>query len=152
MIIPLTYNDPAEHFVIDYTRVRENTPGSMWPTTRAIATRMSDTGMFPLPMFLNSLTDDEVGVLMECFDEYVSPGISPERHEEIGTNLMCMTLMLVQGEGLTVTSTEEADGMCRYLVTIVAYESLKRAGLVKINYENVTFGSDREDATIVEKI
>jgi hypothetical protein len=148
----LTYNDPAAHFVIDYARVSANVEKTMWPITRAVATRMMETGLYPVSQFLQQLPGDDLAFLMDCFDEYVTPDIDPARHEEIGTNLMCMALMLVQGEGLVVSTIAEADSMCRYLVTIVACERLKRDGKVKMIYENVTFGSDADDLPIVEKL
>ena len=68
-------------------------------------------------------------------------------------NLMMMAEILATGEGCDVSSTvEEFKDRLEQLIIYLNFESLKRKGLVKIHYENLSFGDDMADKIVVERI
>jgi hypothetical protein len=66
--------------------------------------------------------------------------------------LIIMTEMLAQAEGIPSMSMEEMNTRVNQFLIFITMESLKRKGLIRIFYENMSFGDDYLDKMIAEKL
>lgn len=110
--------------------------------TRMLAADIMSNPYMSVGDFMCKLSDEELRTLVEI-TEY-------EEHERLDEVLL-ISEMLAAAEGLegaTVnTSHERINQFCIFLVL----ESMKRKGLVKLHYENMSFGDDFKDKIIAEK-
>jgi hypothetical protein len=116
----------------------------LMPVTRTLALDLSESGYMSVGDFLKSLSDYDVENLLK---------ISEDEDSEQFSEIALIAEMLASGEGLTAfkdidTFSQRIDQLCAFL----AIESLARKGLVKIYYENVSFGEEMGDKIIVEKL
>jgi hypothetical protein len=116
----------------------------LMPVTRTLAVDLSESGYMSVGDFLKSLSDYDVENLLK---------ISGDEDSEQFSEIALMAEMLAAGEGLTAfkdidTFSQRIDQFCAFL----AIESLARKGLVKIYYENVSFGEEMGNKIIVEKL
>lgn len=116
----------------------------LMPVTRTLAVDLSESGYMSVGDFLKSLSDYDVENLLK---------ISGDENSEQFSEIALMAEMLAAGEGLTAfkdidTFSQRIDQFCAFL----AIESLARKGLVKIYYENVSFGEEMGNKIIVEKL
>jgi len=89
------------------------------------------------------LSDDSLEQLNEICDDENHPNF-----EEI----ILISEMLAAAEGTNIGGTPEVHQRLHLFITWMAIESLKRKGLVKVYYENISFGDDMGEKIIVEKI
>lgn len=110
--------------------------------TRMLAVDMMKNPYITPADFIKSLSDEELQNLIEISDD--------EEHPRID-EVMLISEMLATGEGLEPANldiaTERVNQFCVFLVL----ESLFRKGLVKLKYENMSFGEDYKDKIIAEK-
>jgi hypothetical protein len=66
--------------------------------------------------------------------------------------MILISEMLSAAEGTNMGGTPEVHQRLNMFITWLIFESLKRKGLVKIYYENISFGEDMGDKIVVEKI
>ena len=99
-----------------------------------------------LGKFFKKLSDENLEVLMEIIDEGDSE--FNERMEDI----VLMTEMLSRAEGVPTESVEEITENVNYFGACVTCVSLARKGLVRVYYENMSFGTDNGEKVIVERI
>jgi hypothetical protein len=111
--------------------------------TRMLAIDMMKNPYITPADFLKSLSDEELQTLME-----ISDNEDHERMEEV----MLMSEMLAIGEGLESANLEVAVERTNQLCILFVLESLARKQLIKIKYENMSFGDDYKDAIIAEKL
>lgn len=114
------------------------------PLTRTLAMDLSESGYMRPGDFLRAMADSDVDALLDIADNEGNP-----RLEEI----LLIAEMLATGEGLEQSKdaeqvTERINSFCGFL----AIEGLRRKGLVKVYYENISFGEDFGDKIIVEKL
>lgn len=110
--------------------------------TRMLAVDMMKNPYITPSDFLKSLSNEELQTLMEISDD--------DEHERMD-EIMLIAEMLATGEGLEAATlniaTERVNQFCIFLVL----ESLSRKNLVKLHYENMSFGEDYKDKIIAEK-
>lgn len=66
--------------------------------------------------------------------------------------LLLICEMLSQAEGVDERNIAAATERMNMLIILLTCESLARKGLVKVNYNNMSFGADMKDKVVVEKI
>ena len=96
--------------------------------------------------WIRNVSDSDLQTLIE--------GSEPDDNDEYKLeDLMLIVMMLRQAEGLPPINTDEGfrEG-CGHLVSMLVVESLARKGLVKVFYENMSFGEDMGDKIIVERL
>jgi hypothetical protein len=93
--------------------------------------------------FIKSLNDN---VLVELNE------ISENENHPHFEELILLTEMLAAAEGTNLGGTPKVHQRLNMFMTWLIFESLKRKGLVKIHYENLSFGDDMADKIVVEKI
>jgi len=129
-------------FTIKYANVIKQK--DFLPLTRTLAMDLSETGYMRPGDFLKSLTDGDVSALLTIADNDENP-----RLEEI----LLIAEMLATGEGLE--QSKNADEITLRMNTFcgfLAIEGLKRKGIVKVYYDNMSFGEDFGNKIIVEKL
>ena len=126
-------------YTVDLPKVVEST--EMLAVTRLLASTLMVNPYINVGEYISKLSDADLGALNEMVDN--------SKWEDI----IVMAEMLATGEGLPSSETTEMfqdrmSGLCSFLVI----ESLKRKGLVKVHYENMSFGEDMGDKIVVERI
>lgn len=128
------------HFNVNFAAVLAQK--DFMSVTRMLAADIMSTPYMSIGDFICKLSDEELQSLLEISDDEEHP-----RLEEI----VLISEMLAAAEGLEAstfdTSHERVNQFCVFLVL----ESLKRKDLVKLRYENMSFGEDYKDKIIAEK-
>ena len=141
-------NDIEEHFgdggtfSINYELVMKQK--DFQPSTRLLALDISNNGYYNVGDYFKSINDSDLQKLLNICEDSESPEFS---------EILLISELLATGEGLAPAEslqcyTDRTNQMILYL----AMESLARKGLVRIFYENLSFGEDMHDKLIVEKI
>ncbi len=116
------------------------------PVTRSVAKMLMRNPYTSLGRFFKKLSNENLEILMEIIDEGDSE--FNERMEDI----VLMTEMLSRAEGVPSESIEEITENVNYFGACVTCVSLARKGLVRVYYENMSFGTDNGEKTLVERI
>ena len=116
------------------------------PVTKSVAKMLMRNPYTSLGKFFKKLSDENLEVLMEIVEEGDSE--SNEGMEDI----VLMTEMLSRAEGVPSGSIEEITENVNYFGVCVTCVSLARKGLVRVYYDNMSFGKDYGDKVIVERI
>lgn len=112
---------------------------------KLLATKLKENPYTTVGDFLQSLSDSDVDSLLTKIDG--------DETEKNYSDVILISEMLATAEGLD--SSKDFDAIMErtnYMVGFLTIESLRRKGLAKIHYENMSFGSDFGDKIIVEKI
>jgi phosphoribosyl-ATP pyrophosphohydrolase len=116
------------------------------PVTKSVAKMLMRNPYTSLGKFFKKLSNENLEILMEIIDEGDSE--FNERMEDI----VLMTEMLSRAEGVPSQSVEEITENVNYFGACITCVSLARKGLVRVYYDNMSFGTDNGDKMIVEKI
>ena len=116
------------------------------PVTKSVAKMLMRNPYTSLGKFFKKLSDENLEILMEIIDEGDSE--FNERMEDI----VLMTEMLSRAEGVPSQSVDEITENVNYFGACITCVSLARKGLVRVYYDNMSFGADNGDKMIVEKI
>ena len=134
--------DEGGTFSIDYQQVMRTK--DFQPSTRILAMDIADNGYCIVGDFFNTIKDDDLQKLLN---------ISEDTESDAFSEIVLLAELLATGEGLdSFTSMEECAERTNQLIMFLACESLARKGLVRIFYENMSFGADAGDKMVVEKI
>ena len=134
------FDDDGE-FSINYGKVLHEE--SFLPVTRLLAADLMKNQYMPIGDFIKSLSDNSLEQLNEICEDENHPNF-----EEI----ILISEMLAAAEGTNIGGTPEVHQRLNLFITWMVIESLKRKGLVKVYYENISFGDDMGEKIIVEKI
>ena len=116
------------------------------PVTKSVAKMLMRNPYTSLGKFFTKLSDENLEVLMEIVEEGNS-----EFNDGI-EDIVLMTEMLSRAEGVPSGSIEEITENVNYFGMCVTCVSLARKGLVRVYYDNMSFGKDQGDKVIVERI
>lgn len=116
------------------------------PVTKSVAKMLMRNPYTSLGRFFKKLSNENLEILMEIIDEGDSE--FNERMEDI----VLMTEMLSRAEGVPSQSVEEITENVNYFGACITCVALARKGLVRVYYDNMSFGTDNGDKIIVEKI
>ena len=109
--------------------------------TKLLAAKLMVQPYMSIGEFLNSLSDDDVAILLDMVEE-----------EEL-ENILLITEMLAGSEGLGGSKdVEESTIKINAMANFIVLESLARKGLIKLHRENLSFGEDMQDKLIAERI
>ena len=114
--------------------------------TKSVAKMLMRNPYTSLGRFFKKLSNENLEILMEIIDEGDSE--FNERMEDI----VLMTEMLSRAEGVPSQSVDEITENVNYFGACITCVSLARKGLVRVYYDNMSFGTDNGDKIIVEKI
>lgn len=133
--------DEEGEFSINYQKVLHE--DTFLPVTRLLAADLIKSQYMSIGDFIKSLNDN---VLVELND------ISADENHPHFEEMILLTEMLAAAEGTNFGGVREVHQRLNMFITWLIFESLKRKGLVKIHYENLSFGEDMADKIVVEKI
>jgi hypothetical protein len=135
------FDDDEGEFSINYEKVLHQE--TFLPVTRLLAADLIKSQYMPIGDFIKSLNDN---VLEEL--NVISADENHPNFEE----MILISEMLAAAEGTNFGGTPEVHQRLNMFMTWLIFESLKRKGLVKLYYENISFGEDMGDKIVVEKI
>lgn len=122
---------------------------TMLSVTRLLAADLQTNPYLTVGQFLQGLSDGDLETLTEvCEDE-------ENRHFP---ELIIISSLLVQAEGIVEEAIEDDEFVEQLrhrigaLIGFLAIESLHRRGMVKVYYENMSFGEDMGGKVIVERL
>lgn len=127
-------------FSINYERILEQK--SMLPITKLLVVELQKNPYMLPGDFFRDIPDSTLNELQAVAED------NDSAHFE---ELILMTEMLTQAEGLSSMSFEEMNRRTNQFIMYLTLESLKRKGLVKIHYENMSFGDEYGDKMIAER-
>ena len=116
------------------------------PVTKSVAKMLMRNPYTSLGRFFKKLSNENLEILMEIIDEGDSE--FNDRMEDI----VLMTEMLSRAEGVPSQSVDEITENVNYFGACITCVSLARKGLVRVYYENMSFGTDSGEKIIVERI
>ena len=116
------------------------------PITKSVAKMLMRNPYTSLGKFFKKLSDENLEILMEIIDEGDS-----EFNDGL-EDVVLMTEMLSRAEGVPSQSVEDITENVNYFGACVTCVSLARKGLVRVYYDNMSFGTDSGDKIIVERI
>jgi len=119
---------------------------NLLPITKSIAKMLIRNPYLTLGKFFKKLSDENLQTLLEIIDEGDS-----EFNDGI-EDIVLMTEMLSRAEGVPSQSIEDVTENVNYFGACVTCVSLARKGLVRVYYENMSFGTDLGDQVLVEKL
>ena len=128
-------------YTINYEKILEQK--SMLPITKLLVVEIQKNPYMTPGDFFKDLPDSTLHELQTVADDDAS-----EHFEE----LILMAEMLTQAEGLASMSFEEMNLRVKQFIMFLTLESLKRKGLIKLHYHNMSFGPEYGDKMIAEKI
>ena len=114
--------------------------------TKSVAKMLMRNPYTSLGRFFKKLSNENLEILMEIIDEGDSE--FNERMEDI----VLMTEMLSRAEGVPSQSVDEITENVNYFGACITCVSLARKGLVRVYYDNMSFGRDQGEKILVEKI
>ena len=136
--------DVGDGFVVNCAEVVKSKESLA--VTRLLAADLLAKPYIAVGDWIQSVSDSDLSVLVD--------GAEPDENDEYKLeDLMLILMMLRQAEGLPPIKEDEGfrEG-CGQLVTFLVMESLARKKLVRIFYENMSFGDDMGDKVIVERL
>jgi hypothetical protein len=111
--------------------------------TRSIAKYLMTVPYISVGEFLQNISDTDL-------DELVN--VANRDDDDAVSELMMLAEMLSRAEGVFTETPEEYGENVGFIRMLLASVSLARKGLVKVNYENISFSRDMLSKVIVEKI
>ena len=129
-------------YVINYQRICEHP--DCHPVVKGLARSLLKNPYMLVKDFFTTLSDDEVQSLME---------LAEDRQNTWGlSNLILISEMLARAEGLEPEDDEESSKNAGSLIVWITCVSLERKGLVRVFYENMSFGQEFDHQKLVEKL
>ena len=116
------------------------------PVTKSVAKMLMRNPYTSLGKFFKKLSDENLQTLMEIIDE------GDSEFNDGMEDVVLMTEMLSRAEGVPSQSIEDITENVNYFGACVTCVSLARKGLVRVYYDNMSFGKDQGDKVIVERI
>ena len=116
------------------------------PVTKSVAKMLMRNPYTSLGKFFRKLSDENLQVLSEIIEE------GDSEFNEGMEDIVLMTEMLSRAEGVPSQSIEDITENVNYFGACVTCVSLERKGLVRVFYENMSFGKELGEQTLVEKL
>ena len=116
------------------------------PITKSVAKMLMRNPYTSLGKFFKTISDDNLLELSEIIEEGDS-----EFNDGI-EDVVLMTEMLSRAEGVPSQCIDDITENVNYFGACVTCVSLARKGLVRVYYDNMSFGRDQGDKVLVERL
>ena len=116
------------------------------PVTKSVAKMLMRNPYISLGRFFEKLSDENLQALMEIIEE------GDSEFNDGMEDIVLMTEMLSRAEGVPSQCIEDITENVNYFGACVTCVSLARKGLVRVYYDNMSFGTDQGDKVLVEKL
>ena len=142
----MEFEDTGEsQYTIEFAKVAED--NKLLGTTRLLAMDISKNGYINIGEFFEKMNDSDL-------QKYLN--MAEDLDDEAAAEVVLLSEMLAVGEGLENSLDEKHPEYMQQrvsqLIMYLACESLARKGLVKLYRQNMSFGEDMMNKTIVEKL
>lgn len=119
---------------------------NMLSITRALARDLIDHPYLSVGDFFKHLPTEDVQTLVDI----IEAGEDHPHFEEL--LLISQMLYTAEGLGVSIGTLQEATNRVNALIGFTIVVSLERKGMVRVFYENMSFGDEVKDRIIVERI
>jgi len=116
------------------------------PVTKSVAKMLMRNPYISLGKFFKKLSDENLQVLSEIIEE------GDSEFNDGMEDIILMTEMLSRAEGVPSQCIEDITENVNYFGACVTCVSLARKGLVRVYYENMSFGTDQGEKVLVERL
>jgi hypothetical protein len=116
------------------------------PVTKSVAKMLMRNPYISLGRFFKKLSDENLQVLSEIIEE------GDSEFNDGMEDIVLMTEMLSRAEGVPSECIDDITENVNYFGACVTCVSLARKGLVRVYYDNMSFGRDQGDKVLVEKL
>jgi len=116
------------------------------PVTKSVAKMLMRNPYTSLGKFFKKLSDENLQVLSEIIEE------GDSEFNDGMEDIVLMTEMLSRAEGVPSQCIEDITENVNYFGACVTCVSLARKGLVRVYYENMSFGTEHGEKVIVERL
>ena len=116
------------------------------PVTKSVAKMLMRNPYISLGRFFEKLSDENLQALLEIIEE------GDSEFNDGMEDIVLMTEMLSRAEGVPSQCIEDITENVNYFGACVTCVSLARKGLVRVYYDNMSFGTDQGDKVLVEKL
>lgn len=116
------------------------------PITKSVAKMLMKHQYLSLGKFFKRISNEHLQELMEIIDD------GDNEFNNGMEDIVLMTEMLSRAEGVPSESIEDITENVNYFGACVTCVSLERKGLVRVFYENMSFGKELGEQTLVEKL
>ena len=111
--------------------------------TRILAIDLMNNPYLSIGSFIKGLSDKDIAEFMDTIES---------NHDLAMENMLLITELLAGAEGLPSEDLSQLTERCNTMASYLTIESLARKGLVKVHYENMSFGEEFDKKIIVERI
>lgn len=115
--------------------------------TRLTAADLMKCPYMTLGDFFKGLSNSDI----QSLQDVVELAVDEPEHESIG-DLVILTEMLTTAEGVIRSDFNDMHKRLNTFCMYVTVVSLARKGLLKVHYENMSFGEDMSKKIVVERI
>ena len=116
------------------------------PVTKAVAKMLMRNPYTSLGRFFKKLSDENLQALSEIIEE------GDSEFNDGMEDIVLMTEMLSRAEGVPSESIDDITENVNYFGACITCVSLARKGLVRVYYDNMSFGKDQGEKVLVEKL
>ena len=127
-------------YTIEYEKVASDK--SILAITRITANDIMKNPYMTLGQFFKNISDRDLAVLLA----------EVEHVDHCTKDTILLTEMLCRAEGVISESAGEIASRVGYFSMMITCVSLARKGLVRVYYENMSFGDEEGDKLVVEKL
>lgn len=126
--------------------------------TRLLAATLQHHPYMSLGDFFKGLGNADLAVLGDLVDKaYGDADEERETGRQVKDNaameeLLLISQMLSRAEGTETANMDEVAKQVEYFVNMIPLTTLERKGLIKLYYENMTFGDENGDKPLAEKL
>ena len=116
------------------------------PVTKSVAKMLMRNPYTSLGKFFRKLSDENLQVLSEIIEE------GDSEFNDGMEDIVLMTEMLSRAEGVPSLSIDDITENVNYFGACITCVSLARKGLVRVYYDNMSFGTDQGEKILVERL
>ena len=128
-------------FTVNFQRALED--NSFSSLTKSTIRRIQKSTYLPLATFLETISSPDLEYIVTILEKNTLGEVPEDASlDNPLTDLIILNEVLMAGDGYTSTGIEESIGTFDYFMFVCICESLKRKGLVTIDYKKIAYGSD----------
>lgn len=132
-----------EEFTVNYDKVIA--ARNYNPIVRMTALQLRQNPYMTIGDFFKQLGDADIDVLASMVDQFSDNQLAAQQ-------LVLLSEMLSRAEGTEASDQEGCAKNLNAFCMFITCVSLERKGLVRVFYENLSFGEDMESRPIVQKL
>jgi hypothetical protein len=122
------------------------------PIVRLTATELIANPYNTVGSWLQSLANGDLADLLDIVErQHEAYELDQDAMIEDYDNIVLLTLMLAQSEGVDLEDFEELHDTVNIFAVLLTTEGLARKGFVTFNYDKVSFGTEFRDVVVAQR-